>query len=187
MCPDDQLLSAHLDKEVPSPWSEKLTHILESDSECKKRFERLQAVRTVLHAQPEPDFAGAQDRVWQELEKRKAFAPVPHRFRTISVSLPAAAAAAMAILAVGVLASYVALRPPAQATAAVGPAAIAEGLTVRVEDIEQLLRIINAGEPVRQVQIDLPDQSRFQFAGEPRLIRAVDQGGARPFGESEEE
>jgi hypothetical protein len=87
----------------------------------------------------------------------------------------------MTILAIGMLASFMVLRAPAFAGVAADQDGLEAGLTIRAEDVEQLLRLVNSSEPVRQVQIDLPDQSRFQFSGEPRLIRAVDHGGPRPF------
>lgn len=184
MCPDDQLLSAHLDNEVPTPWKEQIDSILASDAECRQRFQRISTTHTILKAAAEPDFSAAQARVWSALQERTIYTPAPHRFRTISVSLPVAAVAAMAILAIGVLASFMALRAPAFAGVAADQDGLEAGLTIRAEDVEQLLRLINANEPVRQVQIELPDQSRFQFSGEPRLIRAVDHGGPRPFGET---
>ncbi len=184
MCPDDHLLSAHLDGEVPSPWKERIDSILASDAECRQRFQRISTTHTKLHTAPQPDFAAAQERVWSAIEKRTVYVPAAHRFRTISVSLPVAAVAAMAILAVGVLASFLALRVPAFAGATADQDGLDTDLTIRAEDVEQLLRLVNSSEPVRQVQIDLPDQSRFQFSGEPRLIRAVDLGGSRPFGDT---
>ncbi len=183
MCPDDQLLSAHFDHEVPSPWKEQLDRIIESDSVCRQRFDRIAATHSALHTGAEPDFDGAKNRVWDSIQSRTAYTQPYHRFRTVSISLPLAAAAAMAILAVGVLASYMLLRAPGNAAMAGG---IESGVTIRVDDVEQLLRIMNSSDPVRQVQIDLPEQSRFQFSGEPRLIRAVDQGGERPFGDTEQ-
>ncbi|TVQ21570.1 MAG: hypothetical protein EA383_16875 [Spirochaetaceae bacterium] len=183
MCPDDQLLSAHFDHEVPSPWKEQLDRIIDSDIVCRQKFDRIAAVHTALHAGAEPDFDAAKDRIWDSIQSRTAYVQPHQRFRTVSISLPLAAAAAMAILAVGVLASYMLLRTPGNAATA---GVFESGVTIRVDDVEQLLRIINSGDPVRQVQIDLPEQSRFQFSGEPRLIRAVDQGGERPFGETEQ-
>jgi anti-sigma factor RsiW len=128
MCPDPQLLSIYLDRELPSPWKEKLeTHLLEC-SECKeklKTFTNLQELfkkNTPLKrmyaekTEVSTDFAfseyklmeKAKERIWQKLESGHRISPIrlvhndrysgSYNIWKSKVSIPIPAAAAAAII-----------------------------------------------------------------------------------------
>lgn len=176
MCPDWELLSAYLDNEVPSPWKEKIAAELERDPDCRAVFEQISSTRTLLHEGPEPDFAAAKEAVWQRIvDAAPSRRSVPVWSRRIAVPLPVVAAVATLLLMLGAGLLW----HTARATVAPGEiAATPSGneLVVRIGEIsiEELLRVINAGETVGELTVTLPESATFGIFGEPQLVRVSD-------------
>lgn len=179
MCPDHQILSVYLDKELPSPWKEKMEEHLSSCPDCRKLMERYTAVSGVISPGDDgcADYINtAKDRVWENLsrlqvnEKRTH----PHAWKTsVSLPLPAAIAAALVI---AVLAAYVG--GPLVHKTAPGMNTIAnldaQGI-IPVSDISRIIQYLDAQEnSSNMVIIRLPDTQNFMSSGEPTIIRAAD-------------
>ena len=189
MCPDDELLSAYYDNELEPETAASVEASLTDDPEWRDRLEEIRAASHALKAQPEPDFEAAQQRVWEQLRSARHEVREPDVFRKrVSLPMPLAAAAAFILLGAGVLITYLAItsgvvQMPTQASRP----AVDREITVRLEDPDEvgaLLQALNAREQVRQVTIEMPENARFAYQGEARLIRAVDadfgiRGGAR--------
>ncbi|GAB6089001.1 anti-sigma factor family protein [Spirochaeta dissipatitropha] len=204
---DMELLSAHLDGEVPEPWRSRMDRFIASSAERQAGFERLKSVKTKLHSESPIDYQGAQDRVWNQLQQR--ITPAKPRILTsahwwekaVSVPLPAAAAVVITVFAFGVFAFRGPGRPdPGYDLArsselfSGSPVSFDSGglnspnfrpvmdnqigsdlqLRVQVDSIAQLLEILAAQNVVRDITINLPQESQFSIYGEPALMRASD-------------
>ncbi len=176
MYPDSELLSAYLDGEVPSPWKEQLEERLKADQLCSSELDRLAAVRNFLHSEPQPDWNASRELVWHrlsnsDLQRR----PQPLWRRRVVVPLPlVAAAASLLLLLAGALLWY---SGRASADPVDLPVAAREmDLTIRIGEIgiDELLRMINETDTIGEVTVKLPDMARFDFIGEPQMMRAAD-------------
>ena len=183
MCPDRELLSAYLDNEVPSPWKERIADELQKDAECAAIYAQLCENRRLLHAGPDPDFAASKEAVWQRIsDMPPARRPVPVWRRRIVLPVPvAAAAASLLMLLAGGLLWFTARATVAPNEIAATPAG--NELVVRIGEIsiEELLRIINAGDTVGELTVTLPDSATFGIFGEPQLVRAADYRRDEPL------
>ena len=179
MCPDDEVLSAYLDNELPDDTAGSVEQQIAEDEEVSRRLSEFRAARRALLSAPEPDFEAAQARVWERIQSVKQDIPEPSVFRRrVTIPMPIAAAAAFVILISGFLFSYFAL-----ATGVLAPPDMVRGqdsgVTVRMEDredISNLLQALNSRETVRQVTIDMPEDRRFNYRGEAQLIKATEAG-----------
>ena len=179
MCPDDEALSAYLDGELTAASIDSIERQIAHDDEASRRLVEFQATRRALRLAPQPDFEAARERVWERIQAVKRDIPEPNVLkRRVSIPTPLAAAAAFILLVSGFLFSYFAL-----ATGALGQPDVARGpdsgIAAGVEDNDELssvLQALNSRETVRQVTIDMPEDRRFRYGGEARLIRASDAG-----------
>ena len=176
MCPDRELLSAYLDDEVPSPWKERFEAQIAADPECNRILEELAAVRDTVRHAPEPDFVASQSTVWRRIgERRPIDRPAPAWRRRLAVPVPvAAAAASLFFVLAGALIWHT-------ARATVGPVELPvtghdTELVIRIGEmsIDELLQILNAGDSVGELTVKLPENARFNYLGEPRMLRAAD-------------
>lgn len=181
MCPDDELLSAYIDGELTPELLDQVEADLAGSSEVRARLEEFEAMSEALHMEPEPDFEAARMRVWQSIQSAKDQLPEQDIFhKRVSIPMPLAAAAAFVILIAGALLSYFAIgtglfQSEAQMAHATG------NVTVHIEegeDLSALLQALNSGDRVRQVSIEMPENARFAYQGEARLIRAVEMSSS---------
>jgi anti-sigma factor RsiW len=128
MCPDPQLLSIHMDGELPSPWKEKMEAHLTECSECKEKLNNFTHIQELLKketslkltnaekAEASAEFLfsehelmeKAKERIWQKLESghRTSSIRLVHDNRRSGsyniwkgkVSIPIPAAAAAAVI-----------------------------------------------------------------------------------------
>lgn len=179
MCPDRDLLSAYADDEVPSPWKEKLERHLDDCAACADRVGRFRTQSSALSSAPEGDLVGAADRVWAALSQRMASdeeTPGIVRggmwVRRVSVPLPAAAAALLAIAFFAVLILAPGRRANLETIASV------ESTTpqaVQVSDVAGMIKSLSAQDSGADIiVIRLPDAATFEVSGQPALIRAAD-------------
>jgi len=175
MCPDNQVLSAYLDGEVPSPWKEQVEERLQHDEECRRRYERLRAVREMVSGDLDLDVAGSRERVWQRLQEADLEQhAIPVWRRRITLPLPAAVAAGVVLLFALALTGWQMLHHPAVNA---GELAMASGkdvqLTISVEDmqVEQVLKWLDSHDMLGEVNIRLPESPHFKIIGEPTLLK----------------
>lgn len=110
-----EMISAHLDGEIPEPWRSQMPQFIESSPDRREGYKRLQKTKDALHAAvPSVHIEAAQQRVWESLEQRinpDYSSSVTHRtwwHRAIQIPLPAAAATAIVVVG---LVFVVLLRP----------------------------------------------------------------------------
>jgi len=197
MSPEKDYISAYLDGEMPAEWKNRIERLTTESEELRDTLDRHRAVHEALQSQPGPDFAGVTERSWsivcrriaessghtipeveRALNRRRRAVPVWRR--RVSVPLPVATAAALAVV---FLAAFVLIRlsginriDPSEATVA----QTMDGLkvTVSAKDVEQLLEILNGQNKVQNVKIEIPVKHQFQMIGQPVLLRASDGFGS---------
>ncbi len=181
MYPNRELLSAHVDGEVPSPWKEHICEEIERDDRTGKAFAELQAISSNVRSIPGPEIDNARARVYAAVTERTRLSrtrqtPIWRK----RVPFPAAAAAGLAAALLGALLVYatgLGRRP-------VGLRMADEGrvdVTINVDDegLGDVIQWLNGRSEVGQVRIELPDVPRFEFYGEPTFMRRSDFEGSR--------
>jgi anti-sigma factor RsiW len=87
MCPDETLLTAYLDDEVPSPWKERIEAHLDQCARCRDRVAQYRALRAALHVADAIDDAHLQEaaqRIQASLDSRIVeLSRTPHSRRTL--------------------------------------------------------------------------------------------------------
>ena len=190
MCPDRQILSLYLDKELQSPWKEKLETHLESCPDCRSALQSLKELGNLLHGEflqkENSAMEAAKERVWNKLSAAQARSQDRRKgVRGIwskSVSLPLPAAAAAAAAAVLILTLFLTFRgvDPLPQPQPEPVAVLSDHVQIYLDDaipIQDMISILEylssqGGGDVTVIQ--LPSDRRFDRAGEPALINAAD-------------
>ncbi|MDR2343279.1 MAG: hypothetical protein LBD86_01960 [Spirochaetaceae bacterium] len=189
MCPDKQFLSVYFDKELPSPWKERMEQHLETCSECRANLEVYRKMSGSLSADGEGVEAGAAEtaalRVWERLDKRKGCGGRGLRLSpSVRISQALAAAAAGAIAATAVICFMLFLSRGQNIKDSVpeltGASANFSGvvpddynLDIQASNMSDVLRYLE-NDDTNIVIIKLPEQKKFSRYGEPAFINAVD-------------
>lgn len=192
MCPDRQLLSVYHDKELPSPWREKLEAHVSECSTCQERLSVYNRVSQSLLA-PETGTKGpsmgsltasndrmeeVKNRVWKNLYRSiNARTPAPSIKvwrRPLTIPVPAAVAAviAVAFLAALIGGPLTVQKQNDQAIARIGSQV--QGV-VPVSDMSGVLKYLQSQDNSTDILIiRLPDNNKFVPSGEPSIVRAAD-------------
>jgi hypothetical protein len=194
MCPDRQILSVYHDRELPSPWKEKMELHLAGCPECRAALARIEAFSTAMREDSDykagfsPEETG--ERVWNTLADLSGSGETPHRVirrdvsrwrrvwnRSVTIPLPAAMAAAVFLAAAFTL--MLVNRPPR--SDGISNTAISGGMEfdtpdiVPVSDMNDVLRYLGQDNSGTEFMIiRLPETKPFMNAGEPAIIRAAD-------------
>jgi anti-sigma factor RsiW len=183
MCPDDALLSAYLDGEVPSPWKERMdAHINacpqcrgkvvaykvlsgalnENFDEAEKEFLRLAKTRIAssidMASAPEKS-VGVHSGAWAELWSRRISLPMP---------ILAASAAAFVLVfgvAMGIFGSFKGMSR--EATGSVASAS--STITAQSATLELMAQYMKQ-QSVQPVMIEIPSESVFYQTGNPLIL-----------------
>jgi anti-sigma factor RsiW len=199
MCPDRDLISAYVDGEVPSPWSERLEEHLASCPECAALAKSYALLGESLRAETEGadeaalalSVARGRERLDLLLDtaspaggavsaspsrpRRRLFAALPSESwrRSISLPLPLAAAAAVLVILLGGATAALALRPMKSS----GVQAVASGEIIPQQSLAQpasmdeLLRYLDSSQGQVTLTINLPSNTSFGSAGKPVIMR----------------
>jgi len=175
MRPDDVLLSALLDGEIPEHFRAEIEASIESDPASSARLQQLKRLRVILHNQDAPELEFRMAESFASIRRRvsvQARVGARFRWRQVQVPLPAIAAAAFVVLALAaVLVWSVLPKTPASASDY-----LAEGkdvdVTIRVDDadMERVLQWLADKEMLGEISIQLPEQ-QFRIVGEPVLLK----------------
>ena len=201
MCPDRQLISLYCDGELPSPWKEKLEAHLESCAECRSILAGYKNLDGYLNDFSEETVQAASERVWKKFTdsvgdstenavpiREKAAQPAMWRrkkvwSRTVSLPLPAAAAAALVVI--GFLA-FMVLGNRNQALPAQEPMAVAANIgfdeqgMLDIHDMNDVLQYLSSQDDNIEFKIiRIPESWNFSRSGEPALINAADYSRRR--------
>ena len=193
MCPDRQIICLYYDKELPSPWKEKFESHLASCHECQKILSDYNGISGFMREDEMSPLGrkieAASERVWTNLhavEGRRSFKKDRNFIwnRTVSLPLPALAAAAVAliVLFIGITGSVLnsgqnnieQLRQSDIMTLVSDQMQMDMINSANIQDINEIFELLNNQEPGNIVIIPLPDNRRFYPSGEPVLINATD-------------
>jgi hypothetical protein len=191
MCPDRQIISLYCDGELPSPWKEKIEAHFKSCKECRAALDNYNRLGEYLSDAPESSVKAAQERLWKKLKEREpAFIPQESgRWaggktkiwnRSVSLPLPAIAAAALVIIAFFALVGIRGLKSPSpeDAVAALMPDYVQlvgddQGM-LPIQDMTGVLQYLSNQDYGDFMVIRLPESRTFSRFGEPALINAAD-------------
>jgi anti-sigma factor RsiW len=185
MCPEDTLLSAFIDGEVPSPWREHIQAHAELCPRCSAILESYRSIDRGLRPIPGQREDENLKRTLTEAEARirarlltgqpvKGFGGVAWRdrpagfwSRPIAVPLPVAAAAAVAIVFLGGLAAgFFGSRPVDTRSLA----ATQRILAAQASSLDDIVRYLDSRDSQQAVTITLPSEASFFLPGSPLLI-----------------
>lgn len=187
MCPDRQLLSVYIDGELPSPWNEKMECHLAQCPGCRRWLEQYRQCFPPESAAP-ADMAPVKERVWQKLQSdmaakdRKPLAAKQAFWgRSLSIPLPAAAVAAVALCIAFVL---LWARKPAAVALDPEMALASEELDapgiVPVSNMGDVLQYLGDRDSGDILILRLPESRNFSSSGEPAIIKAADYSRRKP-------
>ena len=199
VCPDHQIISLYLDRELPSPWKEKMENHLKNCPECRAVLSGYMKLGEHLSNVPAESIEAAQDRVWQKLSEQRAqrtgsdYLRVVRRpqkkiwNRSITLPLPLAAAAAVVIIIAcfAIMGARGGSQPLPQNSMAVAGMGLNDYGTIPImgqvplQDMSDLLKYLSSQDNGDIMVIRLPESSKFSRTGEPALINAADYSRTR--------
>ncbi|MDX9827216.1 MAG: zf-HC2 domain-containing protein [Spirochaetia bacterium] len=183
MCPDDALLSAYMDGEVPSPWKERMEAHMSSCPQCRAKLVEYQILSGALvkgFDKEEQEFlrlarsriaasidfgaasgkgADSHARLWRDLWSRRIALPMP---------ILAASAAAFVLVfgaAMGVFGSFQGITKEASGSIA----SASRTITAQSATLELMAQYMKQ-QSVQPVMIDIPSESVFYQSGNPLIV-----------------
>jgi hypothetical protein len=203
MCPDRQILSVYLDPELPEPWNTQMEDHLKTCGACQAALERYRRLSVFTGGQnPEKAFPPEtiRERVWQSLSAGTALSQgqsprqhlgqhPPQKIwrRSVSIPLPAAAAAAAIFMAAF---TFALINLPGMKIPLSGESAMAAGTaadpgsdfrsSIPISDMQGVLQYLGQENSGDSVIIYLPEARSFSSAGEPTIIKAADYSRGNP-------
>ncbi len=183
-----QLLSAYLDGETTTAEAQQVQSLLSHNPELQSfhgqvmQFQR--AVQRSLLSDSDVD--AAQERVRLQVNRTMRVRPLELAWwqRSLSVPVPFVSVAAAVVLLLAAVVAFQMVPAAEQAAVAAAPDSprglpsfalsdrpVNVQVTVDPSQTEELLRWLNAQSEAHQVTVQLPEQARFQFQGEPVMIR----------------
>ena len=194
MCPDRQIISLYHDGELPSPWKEKLEAHLKTCLKCRVVLSGYRNITDDLREYSRETVMAARDRVWRKFTApdlivteraggQNSPRPVSEKRiwkRTITLPLPAAAAAAIFVIFGFFILFGIRSEKPAPAqeyiTAGIGAGIGLDdhGMLPPIQDMNEVLRYLSSQNSSDFMIIRLPESRKFSRSGEPTLINAAD-------------
>ena len=183
MCPDDSLLSAYLDDEVPSPWKERMEAHIDACPQCRakvveygtlaraleKSFDRgelefLRRARSRIASSVDMGkgsgkAANAHSGVWSDLWSRRISLPMP---------ILAASAAAFVLVfgaAMGIFGSFKGITKEATGSMA----SASRTITAQSATLELMAQYMKQ-QSIQPVMIEIPSESVFYQSGNPLIV-----------------
>jgi len=198
MCPDRQIISLYFDRELPSPWNEKMEAHLESCPQCRAVLAGYRGLGGRLGPLDEQVVHTVQSRVWKHITAPELIIPgrtagEPSRRilsrsadaarrvwnRRVTLPLPAAAAAAIFVLAAFFSVAGVQDSNEPEVPAAAMNIGFDDYTTVPIHDMDDVIRHLSVQETADFMVIRLPEHRSFSRPGQPTLINASDYSMAR--------
>lgn len=188
MCPDKQLLSAYMDKEIEEPVRRRVTEHLGQCDTCAgvlKSYEQLHS-RLLDDTMAFPPFF--ETRLFEILKEKSVRNPsvrnpsvrypsvgyVPVWRRKIFVPVPVLAFAMILVMVLAMGITVVSLKNTKGNSIAVNRQEVIP-VKLTISDLEELTRLLQSDTYVLEVDMQLPKDHNFSIIGEPVLIR--DNGG----------
>ena len=176
-CPGHDILSIYLDGEVLFPWNDRIREHLGSCDSCRKAYEELLSLQSLLQEVEDPDPEEAKLRVRNEITRLRERGRTTRRRiwkKSVAVPVPLFAAAAVFTVVFSFIAIFVSMRPRSENIAGDGTSVelLIEGKDP--EDITRLLEVLDESSTPDEVIITLPEGYEFHRLGEPELLKEVD-------------
>jgi len=188
-CPDRQLLSIYFDREMDSPWKEKMESHIADCADCAEQLAAYKNISLSLAPAGDELLKEAQQRVLQKLETTGNYSSYANRpawaapiwKRRVSIPVPAAAAVVFMLIALALLL----IRSPGR----MEPTNMA--ITAETEilpdvipfsGMESVLQYLGGTDTGEIIILRLPESRNFSSYGEPAIIRAADYTRNAPKG-----
>jgi len=175
MCPDDQLLSAYIDGELPPQWEQRIDEHIETCERCSRRVEEFTSLRNDL---VKADISVEEDRTEKAyhdfIVRRKAVTSPPFWHRKVTLPAPLAAAAAILITTIVAVFFIIGVHRPAERAVASESEIIVPPEKVGMRTLDEAIRLFESQNAHIEIYIQLPAETNFQRVGEPLLIREAD-------------
>jgi len=191
-CSFRQLLSVYYDREMDSPWKEKMEAHISNCADCAKHLEEYKNVSFLLDPATDDLTDQAQQRVLQKLESsghyssygiRPAWSLPPVWKRRVSIPIPAAAAVVFMLFGL----AFLWVRspgPPPKKTESVNMAITAETEilpgVIPFSGMESVLQYLDGTDTGDILILKLPESRNFSSYGDPAIIKAADYSRTVP-------
>jgi anti-sigma factor RsiW len=187
MCPEQDVLSEYFDKELPDIWEKKMEQHLAVCPECNKRLASYAHIAGALGgAKDDAGVEAVRLRVWQNLSqegKRPRYAERTIWHQSINVPLPAALAAAAAVIFAFSLSALLLLTRAPEHTVPMDSFAAIDLQTPLVSPVSTMgdvLRYLESENGSDFVILRLPESRNFNTYGDPKIINAANYHARRP-------
>ena len=174
MCPEEQLLSAYVDNELPEKWKESVADHLETCEICSDIVNGFRSLKQdLLEADVNPG-GDVLERVYQNIRVRATVEETrPFFTRRVPLPLPAVAAAAvLVIVSLGLF--FFDFGKPSEDSAVAVSEIIIPPEEVGFQTLEEAIRLFESHNAHIEIYIQLPDETQFARMGEPLLVREAD-------------
>lgn len=181
MCPEDELLSAFVDDEVPSPWKERMELHLTKCPRCAGKVAQMESLRSSLAGLETPDesqaLARAKERIAAALDidavsKRHASPTPADRVRQlwsrrVTLPVPFLAAGLVALVFFAGIALGV-FNPATRDSQTL--ASTSKVLAAHATTLENLVQYLESQNSSQAVTIKMPSEAVFNQPGNPVLV-----------------
>ncbi|MBI9104040.1 MAG: zf-HC2 domain-containing protein [Spirochaetales bacterium] len=180
MCPNEQILSAYFDNEIPAPWDAQVFEHISECPICKAKISSYRSLSTnmrITHDILEASIPESMDRVYSRILESRTDVGSKFWQRQVKIPIPFLAAAAAMVVFFGI--GFMTGRGKVDSVSAV-PLVEAEDssevLTVKLGDgdMAELADLLKNRDEQVQVFIELPPASFIDTVDESQLIRAAD-------------
>ena len=175
MCHEQNYLSAYFDGDIEGAIRQKIREHVEHCAVCRKTLQEMQSLQTLLKTDPPPEHRKALKRFQDSLAYIQ---PRPNRLwrRRVNLPLPLATLAAVLFACLGISLAIVSSHSQfRQMSIKREPSGVTEiQVAAPIEDLELLLKSLDANGFKQEIIITLPEETRFIIVGEPRMVREAD-------------
>ena len=194
-CPNRQFVSVYYDRQMDSPWKEKMEEHIAGCADCARQLDAYKQISISLAQVDDKAMDEARQRVLQKLETSGNYSsyktPIDWRGgtssiwkRRVSIPIPAAAAAVFMLIAL----AFLWMRSPGRLER-MGPINMA--ITAETEilpdvipfsGMESVLQYLGGTDSGDIIILKLPESRSFASYGEPAIIKAADYTRYAPKG-----
>ena len=171
MCPNEQILSAYVDNELPERFRIEIFEHIDTCTRCSKYIDRLHAVsRSIQHLNVNRMAEEAKYKTWRNIHKRLLERNRPSVFnRYVRIPMPLIIAAA-AVLVISGIFGLVFSAMPLEKYHQNMPIAEIPTFT----DMDELLTFLESYQHAGSINMKMPEEPVFLLLSKPTLIHEAD-------------
>lgn len=180
MCPEKQIISAFIDKELGEKWQLEVKKHLTTCKKCKAVLTKYQSIRKILVKDKEPDYKQAMLRVGNRLtsylENSQKRDYLPFWKRSVNIPIPLALAALFTIIVLCSGLFFLLGRGNGQMMTITKDLNNPMEVTVQapIEDLNTFLKLLEDKDFRHEEIISLPEDSEYYIIGEPQILRSLE-------------